>query len=499
VIRVPARVPLLVWLVSFAVYAAYFQGQWVYGERPIYSVTGDEPHYLTIATSLLKDGDLDVLNNYRDKDYFAYYPYHLGDPRSPEDMHALYGRGGRLYSKHGLGLPLLLLPAMRLGGAGVATVFMMAVTALLAVQLMLLALDVTGHWQIALLAWLGVAFSPPLLLYAPLFYPEIPGALLTVIGTRAALRLWREPHVPRRTVWRSALVAGLAIGFLPWLHLRYIPLSAVVALAAGSALLWRGWRWQLGTFMAPVALLGIALLGLDWRLFGGVPAVDEYGTVSFVNLLVGAPGLLFDRQFGLLPYSPLYVVALYGLLALPRALGRSSVVLVAPLVIYSAFIASFSFWYGAFSPPARMLVPILPLLAAPLAAALARWPLIRWVYAGLLALTGALAHLLMDVPRLRYSLPTGASPTLEYLSAVWKRDLSGWLPSFIVPSVESYAWAGVAIVVAAAVLALTRYGGSSSLKATPIVEGGDVPSEGGTPELMAVQPQARQRIVLRRV
>ncbi|HEV2124517.1 MAG TPA: hypothetical protein VGW38_17320, partial [Chloroflexota bacterium] len=90
------------WLFSFLIYGTYYQGSWTYGERPIYHITGDEPHYLTIATSLLRDGDLDIYNNYLNKDYFVFYPHHLGDPRDPEDMHALYGRGGALYSKHGL-------------------------------------------------------------------------------------------------------------------------------------------------------------------------------------------------------------------------------------------------------------------------------------------------------------------------------------------------------------------------------------------------------------
>ncbi|HEU5315771.1 MAG TPA: hypothetical protein VFX49_06640, partial [Chloroflexota bacterium] len=133
-----ARRVVAAWVVSFALYALYFQGQWAFGERPIYSITGDEPHYLTIAMSLVTDGDLDVLDEYRDKEYFPYYPFHLGDPRDPEDMHAIYGRSGALFSKHSIGLPLLLTPAMRLGGYGWATVFMLAVAATLSVQILYL-------------------------------------------------------------------------------------------------------------------------------------------------------------------------------------------------------------------------------------------------------------------------------------------------------------------------------------------------------------------------
>ena len=56
-----------------------------------------------------------MLNNYQHQDYYSFYPYHLGDARDLVDMHALYGRGGHVYSKHGLGLSLLVLPSFALG------------------------------------------------------------------------------------------------------------------------------------------------------------------------------------------------------------------------------------------------------------------------------------------------------------------------------------------------------------------------------------------------
>lgn len=454
----PRWLPVALWLVAWLVYGLYFQAQWVYGERPIYHVTGDEPHYLVIATSLLRDGDLDVLNNYRDKDYWSFYPYHLGDPRDPEDMHALYGRAGHLYSKHSLGLPLLILPAMavaRVAGAdghGPATVLLMGITAVLSVQLFLLARRCSGSLPASLAAWAAVAFSPPLLLYADQFYPEVPGALMLVVALRGLV----APRFGRA----QALTAGLALGALPWFHLRYLPLAAV----AGAALAWRASRrprsrrpWPEGQLLAwlllPAVLCAGALLALDWRLFGGVPRVDEYGTVAASNLLVGLPGLLLDQQYGLLTYAPVLALALLGLPLLwrttPRIVGLT---LLMTLGSYFLFIASFSFWYGAFSPPARMLVPVAPLLAVPLALALARWrgTAFRLIFADLLVLTWSIAHLLVDVPRLRYNTWGGRSQMLDYLSAVWHRDLVPLLPSFVVPGPASYAWAAGAVVLYAA-------------------------------------------------
>ena len=50
----------------------------------------------------------------------------------------------------------------------------------------------------------------------------------------------------------------------------------------------------------------------------------------------------------------------------------------------------------------------------------------------------------MDVPRLRYNLPTGRSEMLAYLSAVWGQDLTAYVPSFVLPTPAAYAWAVVA-------------------------------------------------------
>ncbi len=455
-----ARLPFpwlpLLWALSWAVYALYFQGQWVYGARPIVHITGDEPHYLVIATSLMRDGDLDVLNNYRQKDYQAFYPYHLGDARSPEDMHAVYGRNGGLYSKHGLGLPLALLPAMRLGGHGLAIVFMMGIAATLSLQTYLLARDVTERRLPALAAWVAVAFTSPLLLYADQIYPEIPGALLTVIGVRAVLRgagasTLGEGGESHRG---AALHLGVAVGLLPWLHLRYIPLAAALAVAGLAVFLLPAGRPTserlrrlAPPLLGPPGIAGMALLLLNWRLFGGTLTVDEYGALGVQNLLAGLPGLLVDRQFGLLVYAPIYLVALYGLPLIRRRLpGRQGGTIMGALGLYVLFIAAFSEWYGAYSPPSRMLVPVVPLLVVPLALALERWTALRFrlVFIALLFLSWSVARLLLDVPRLRYNQPTGRSELLGYLSAVWGRDLTGLFPSFIHPTAGTYIWLGVA-------------------------------------------------------
>ena len=71
---------------------------------------GDEPHYLVITQSLLKDGDLQIENNYAARDYAAYFG---GDIR-PDYL--VRGRDGQIYSIHAPGVSAVVLPTFALLG-----------------------------------------------------------------------------------------------------------------------------------------------------------------------------------------------------------------------------------------------------------------------------------------------------------------------------------------------------------------------------------------------
>jgi hypothetical protein len=74
------------------------------------SFGGDEPHYLLISHSLIKDGDLNLANNYENGDYQAYMP------RVPLQEHVVPGKTpGSKYSMHSPGVSILLLPFYALG------------------------------------------------------------------------------------------------------------------------------------------------------------------------------------------------------------------------------------------------------------------------------------------------------------------------------------------------------------------------------------------------
>ena len=337
-----ARLALAVWACSLALYGLYFQGQWVYGERPVIHITGDEPHYLLIATSLLRDGDLDVLNNYRDKHYQPFYPYHLGDARQPEDMHALYGPSRGLYSKHGVGLPLLLLPAMRLGGTEEGPRPGHRLHARRGARPLHADLPPGlgdhgarggGHRGLV-----GGGLYLPLLLYAGQIYPEVPGALLVVWGCARSGGPAPEPppreltHEHSHRLPRFARLTQLSDSAAGGSDRAALRLGLAVALLPGCTCATSPWRRAgRGRVLArALARLrqslepGLAGVARPWwqgrccwpstgTSFGASQRAGEYGTFAVQDVLTGTPGLFFDQQFGLLVYAPVYLIALLEL------------------------------------------------------------------------------------------------------------------------------------------------------------------------------------------
>ncbi|HEX9190217.1 MAG TPA: hypothetical protein VGB87_24280, partial [Vicinamibacteria bacterium] len=165
---------------------------------------GDEPHYLMVAESLLRDGDLALERDYAER---RYAPFH-DTPLAPHFR--VRGLGGVVYSLHAVGLSVLVLPAWALAGYAGVTVFMALLAAFLALEVRSWVRELTGRSGLADAAGWVAVLSPPLLPYAGLAFTEVPAALAVSLG----LRLGRRPGLGPA----GALAVGLAAAALPWLN-----------------------------------------------------------------------------------------------------------------------------------------------------------------------------------------------------------------------------------------------------------------------------------------
>jgi hypothetical protein len=318
---------------------------------------GDEPHYLMVSASILRDGDLALQDDYAAGRYREFHPADL------EPHYRVRGREGDIYSLHAIGLSLIILPAYAVGGYAAASFFMALLGVAAAWQVRELVRDVLPEGTVADAAGWIAGLSPPLMHFAGLVFTEVPAALGLTVAMRAALA---APSASR------AWGAGLVLAALPWLNVRYAILAAIVVVAALAR---RPVFRVAAGWMTPGVVSAVALALYHQALYGFADPRRVYGRrPEFSSDVVptGLPGLFFDQEFGLLAYAPVFVLAVPGLVRLARTQRRAAGLASGLVVAVVAVAAAWPMWRGGFNPPARFLLPVLPALVVGMACWLKR-------------------------------------------------------------------------------------------------------------------------------
>ncbi len=414
--------PVACFVVAFLLYLALLPHFLLYSSPP----TGDQPYYLMDTASLTQDGDLNVKNNYDqhdDEKFYSLAPHPPGFvgmsaphpiPRQLADTPAR--PPGEEYGAHLPGLAVLLAPAWLAGSFAdlwwpATLVLMGALGALLAANALLLAYEITGRRGIALAVWVAVAFSNPLMTYSYLIFTELPTGLLLIYALRRLARGWAA-NGPLRL-----LLIGLCIGYIPWLAWRCVLIAVPLGLYA-AVQWWRCWRPAGGELSHGARPLGRGILAAGWLAAPLVLSIGllvafnlfRFGTLlqsagsqargqtevfywpwagrdDLTHFLGNGFGLLFDAQWGLLIYAPVYLLALVGGIALWRSARpadrRLLLVLLACAAPYWFVITAYLGWNGVWCPPARYQATFVALAAAPLAMAL--WAGRAWLFRPLFA------------------------------------------------------------------------------------------------------------------
>lgn len=382
--RPPALIALLL-LVPLLYGSPSSPGRHHFGLPRLHS--GDEPHYLVLLNSLLRDGDLDVANNYR--------AVEQGDIQAGSgyagwtlDHHTLWFEGERRrewqsvyetdpqkWDRDTEGHPV---PRLRAGQAP----------------------PVEGHVEISThppgLAWL---LTPLLLPFrgADLIEPAaiVCSALAVILAMLVFRGLVRTYTTDAR--WADLVTAVTFLGTPAWHYGRtlynepYLMLFATAAygLALRGRSAWlAGAMIGLGILMKPTfLLLALPLLAMylyDRRyraaLLCALPLVaGVIVTLWYDAAMLGAPFrsvqewkqgsplsgawlILFSLQHGLLITAPAIVVALVAWPRFFRDHRRDALVLGAAILLNYALFANYAVWHGGFCYSARYMVPVLPLL-----------------------------------------------------------------------------------------------------------------------------------------
>jgi hypothetical protein len=362
---------------------------------------------------------------------------------------------------------VLLAPIYALAGySGVITTLILMAA---------LTLAIAWRWVVATLnapdaatfAWAAIALTAPFLLNTFTVYPEIAAGLCVMFAF-----VWTLPREEQRPGLGRWIAAGAAIAALPWLSTKYAPMSAALLLVVlyrlrkkEPALFLRNAKaWSL---IAIYAISLTAWFAFFYAYWGTPLPMAPYGSMvqtSPMNLRAGAPGLLFDQEYGLLALAPAYVLAATGLFTMWRSRGPLRREAIEITVIFTALLATvgaFGIWWGGASSPGRPIVSGLPLLMLPIAVAFRAAPagsalragqhLLLWIGIGI-ASTMVIAQdgLLISNSR------DGTSSLLEYWSPRW--ELWSLAPTFIalpwtIGALQAAWWLAIA---AAAAYVLSR-------------------------------------------
>jgi hypothetical protein len=297
---------------------------------------------------------------------------------------------------------------------------------------------------------------------------------LELIGI-TALASFAGPLLAGFLAW--PLWAMLALAVLPWLNPRFVLVSGGLALLA-VVVVWRirstgarsgGGRngsgqdgraprgatlaAAFGLLLGPLVVSALALRWYQLAIHGSSLAVADQYEGFFIpttidgrlgmdvqGFLVALAGLFVDRQYGLLVFAPIYVLAVVGLVALWRYPGYRWMVIALGVIAvpYVALTADFRVWWGGWSPPARYLAVLTPLLAAPLARSLLAMAGNRPYHVVFVAFGGvgilAAAVLLLqlgdpDVEQAIFSNPSRNPAMVRWLVLRFGTDLPQLLPA----------------------------------------------------------------------
>jgi hypothetical protein len=423
---------------------------------------GDEPHYLVIAQSLWRDGDLRIANNHQRGDYYEYFELELAP------HYLTRGANGAIYSIHPVGMPVMIAPVYAAGGyhAVVAVYVLMATFA--AAFMWRTSVRVTNAVGASTFAWAAIVATAPFLYNSFAIYPEIPAAVAVVVAF-TLIAVSSSDGIGR---W---IIVGLACAALPWLSTKYAPMSAtLVAIALGRLMpgplapesrrrshvsssradadappedlgaAAAATRWDAKARLVAVLLpYAVSLAGWFYFFYAlwGIPLPQApYGALvqtDVRNLVFGGPGLIFDQEYGLLPYAPVYILAATGLWAMVRTdadARRRAIEIALVLAALVGTVGAFRIWWGGSASPGRPITSGLLLLLLPIAYAFraAAVPsarrsaqhLLLWASIGIAGIL-----LFAQQGLLTANERDGTSTLLEYLSTRWP----AWtiVPSFI--------------------------------------------------------------------
>lgn len=335
-----------------------------------YRLTGDEPHYLLITDSLVRDHDLLVLNNYS-----IDTPVQRATGAKLDAPGHVEAHTDNQFSNHSPGLAFILVVPYWIAGVIGTKIFMALIAGLWPLLLYRALFQITESERWSALVALFLAIGLPFSAASNQIYPDLlAGMIILCVTLKIFVRL-QDQH-RHSFSFLTDLWTGLLLALLPWLDVRFI-LPAVLLLVVYTYIGIRtpgesptgSLRFQ---NLAPAGMVScsVVLLHLYSQIaFGTFFGFYHQDYFSFGVREIGMilSGLHWDQTQGVFIQQPLFLLGLVGIALLIKA-NRQIAILLG--ILYVSFLlpnATQPALYGGFSFVGRSWWAVFALWVFPLA------------------------------------------------------------------------------------------------------------------------------------
>ncbi len=420
----------------------FFLALWFYScfaswQVPVHNVSGDEPHYLLMARSLIQDADLNLYDEYQYREYHEFYPGTLLP--KPSDLK----RKGVIKSR-GLGatFPIVLIPGYLFAGYPGAVFIMILTTAILILNAYLLFSKASKDSRSALITTLLLGGTIPVLPYSSLIYPDIISATLIISAVRRI-------YFPGKN--KKSIPLQLTLISILLLLLKFRNLTFVLLIAAAGLLSIRKRLNQKLTFVFGIACAISAYFLIDYTVFKGDLFFNRFGSLQKIRAyfpnkysLPIFPGILLDQEAGFAWLSPFFFLAIPGIRLWKEKRNSLFWISILSFPLTGLSLLGHFAWHSLPTPPLRYFLPILPLISLFIVQTVKyrdRFSFGMRVCGKLLISYSILISFLYAVhPAWQVNLADGSAKILESTSSILHVGLYRILPSFTRPTAFSWLW-----------------------------------------------------------
>ncbi|MBI2667508.1 glycosyltransferase family 39 protein [Candidatus Woesearchaeota archaeon] len=352
---------------------------------------GDEPHYLAMTSSIIKDFDLEVKNNYENAvagkgDTGFKYRYERisrhailvdGKTNIRYNLDDIYNLSGSGFSLNGesptirddlentdtanlkerptryIGLPffssIFLWPFRNSLNLDSIAILLSAIVSLIGFYFLYLVLiHFKNNENKVLFITIIFIFTTQLWFYSKTFYPDPYIASFLIISYYFFI------------VKNKVAISGILLGLAFLMKYNMIIFPAIFALY-----LLKNKRFKkFFLFSLTIGIFAFLLLIYNFIMWGNL--LFSHLHFMYGNIISGILGLLFSLDHGLIIFTPLLIFSFFGFYQFYKQKKDEAIFTFILFFTYLLIMSAFLEWHGGFSYATRHLIPIMPLLSIPL-------------------------------------------------------------------------------------------------------------------------------------